>query len=102
MTIDQIVPKWHLKTALENDPFLTKQRKAKGPDCQLEMLMDTSAFSFHHLEKDNVALRVLVPEPCATGRGEASRIGLLFRPAPWLLARIQASNKAGTLQARRR
>ena len=102
VTIDQIVPKWHLKTALQNDPFLTKQRQAKGSACQLEMLMDTSAFSFHHLEKDKVALRVLVPESCDTGRGEASRIGLLFRPAPWLLARIHAAEKAGTLQAKRR
>lgn len=102
VTIDQIVPKWHLKTALENDPFLTKQRKAKGSACQLEMLLDTSAFSFHHLEKDQVALRVLVPESCDTGRAKASRIGLLFRPAPWLLARIQAADKAGILQAKRR
>jgi hypothetical protein len=41
-----------------------------------------------------------VPEDCEPGRGNATRLGFLVSMPSWLLPRLQAAEKAGTLHGK--
>lgn len=96
LPLTQLVSLATLRATLKDDGWLKKQAAA-GKPCNLAFLPYTSAFSFHHLQGKQAALRLQVPEDCETGRANATRLGFVVSLPSWLLPRLQAADKAGTL-----
>jgi len=89
-----------VERALQNDPFLRKSEKDKDSNCVFMLEGFERSFAFHHLQGNQVAVRVGLTHGCEAARGNLTQLGLLLKPKTEFLAELRAAEKAGTLMNR--